>query len=1182
MSTTTTQVRPLLLVALLCIYTVCAHNCPAADTACRCHGDNIICVDLEQRTDIPAFSPSSRVFSMLSFQGDTRILRIQSRAFAGLQVRIIDLSDLGLNSLDPAAFSGLNASVLSELILTNNSLQALPVTVFAGLTSLSVLDIRNNYITELSANVFSDLRPSLTTLLISNNLISGLPGGVLGGLGQLRRLDIEDNLLRRWSPAMLIGTTRITELSLAGNRIITFPRGSFNSLQQLVKLCLDRNDIMTLSSGTFRNLTSLRELDLSGNRLRFLNEHILEGLGSLMMLNLSINELSEMRSSALSPLIALQSLDLSHNLLRRLPDGLFTNMTTLMSVNLSGNNLTIFSETFRGLTSLTELFLSGNSICIISSRLFADLNQLRVLDLSDNKIMEMETDFLSFSTEIETVNLANNKLVKIPSKGFNNGPSLTTIDLSRNTIRRVNRDAFYNLRLIDIDLSYNEIEFIDPDAFQHVATLRTVLLNHNNLVEVPSELLRNIILLNKLDLDYNLLETLPPGAFDGLYVEDLSLASNIIGSVDPRAFEGSLIINSINLAKNRIEHIPNNTFNYRELSKLSHLSLSYNILTEVAGEMIAGLSGLTTLDLSNNQIHKMADGAFTALWTLSTLRLDGNRLESINYSCIGDIETLRSLNMSFNRLNNQALRALSGLHGLTELYLDSNNLSSLALLPRITSIKTLCVRNNSLSSVSCSGSMSIDVLDLGQNRLRSDTLAVDLKTYHNLTSLRLDGNELKVLPSNVFAPFASRLEELDLSNNGLNSTSLAAFSALTSIRILIVDDNHFNDVSYLSETPMKKVLRIFSAKRNRLNSTVFSALSNFTKLHQLLLDSNEIDFIPDHVFQSIYNVRVLSLQGNALQNISSRTFLGLKQTCQHLDLSNNRLSQVEALSLLKNLEHLNLSENNLTSVTLPPIMTNLQVLNLAGNRLQIFPFPSQLRRLPKISTLNVSRNSMIGLSPMEIFGNSKKVAVDFQRNNLLDIGNLRLIGSFGHVDFSSNNLNDDLSPTTLKRVKYVDQLDLSKNKLRIISPTIWQTVFTVNRLNISRNHLLYSLSLATEYEKCGTVLTTLDLSYNSLALVESFSDQIASLSSSLAVLDIRNNFFESLPERAFNNMTKMTHLFLAENWWNCNCDLVWIRELQSRDIAVDNAKCVFPASTRSQLVVCYTPPDSCHVDHPTN
>ena len=995
--------------------------CPAADAGCRCYDNSIVCADLGQRIPMPAFNNCSREYSLLSFQGDTRILRIQSRAFAGLRVKRIDLSGLGLAFVDQYAFTDVDASVLREFILADNLLQTLPWTVFADMTSLTLL-------------------------------------------------------------------------------------------------------------------------------------------------NLSFNQLSDLPTSALTPLTRLQTLDLSHNFLRRLPDGIFANRTTLVNVNLSGNNLTVTTGTFRGMTSVRELLLSENSICAISSSFFQGLNQIRLLDLSDNKIVDMEAGLLSFSTTLKTINLSGNKISDITHGVFHNGPSLIKIDLSRNKIRQINRTCFDNLELHIIDLSHNEIEFIHPGAFGDIAAVTSVFLNHNRLVEVPSELFLNVPLLENVDFDYNLIEKLKSSAFQYLHLTHISLAGNKIRSIHPQTLENLFIKESepsIDLSGNQIEHIPDKTFNQpgmfglHGMSALSHLSLSQNRLTEVTSETFTGLSGLVSLDISDNRISTVADEAFSGLTKLRNLRLDGNRLESIKYSWIGDIVTLQTLNLSASGLNDQSLESIRGLSGLTELNLDSNNLTSLKQLPNIMSLNTLSLRNNSLSHIDHNSSSLVSVLDLGQNILRSDTLAASLKPFHNITSLKLDYNRLEVIPRDAFSTFEGRLEELDLSGNGLSLTSLGALLNLSSIRVLTMDNNELQDISSIAASPMTNVVRKLSVKHNRLNSAVFSVLSSFTNLRELLLDSNNIDSIPDRVFQSTCNITVLSLAGNVIQTISN-----------------------DAFSCLKNLSYLDSSENSLTSINLPPIMTSLRVLLLGGNKLQTFP--GGLRYFSRISKLNVSRNSIVVLPrSLTVVGHPRERAamIDFQQNNLLNCRNLQLIGSFGHVDFSSNNLKD-LARIAMARVKYVRRLDLSKNQITVLSPTISQTAYSVSHLNISMNRIGQIVPAATDDKHCGSILRTLDLSYNSLQIIP--TGYISSLSSSLTVLDIRSNVFRSLPQTEFNNMTKLTHLFLAGNPWLCDCDLVWIRQLKC--VFVDNATCLVPAQTYQDLVLLYTPMNTsnCPLEQPWN
>ena len=171
MSTTKTLPlqQQLLLLLLLFIYPSSAQtagDCPATDAACRCDGDSIICEDLGQRQMIPSFSSSSTVFSSLSFQGDTTISGIQSRAFAGLRVGTIDVSGTGLMSMDPAAFEDSNTT---ELNLSCNLLRQLPDGLFINQTTIETIDLSGNNLT-ITSETFRGLT-SLTRLFLSGNSI---------------------------------------------------------------------------------------------------------------------------------------------------------------------------------------------------------------------------------------------------------------------------------------------------------------------------------------------------------------------------------------------------------------------------------------------------------------------------------------------------------------------------------------------------------------------------------------------------------------------------------------------------------------------------------------------------------------------------------------------------------------------------------------------------------------------------------------------------------------------------------------------------------------------------------------------------------------------------------------------------------------------------------------------------
>ena len=84
---------------------------------------------------------------------------------------------------------------------------------------------------------------SLTTLDLSDTFLQSLPSGAFDGLGGLYELNLSDTSLR------------------------SLPSGAFDGLDSLTRLYLNDTSLDSLPGGVFAGLTSLITLDLSDNRL---------------------------------------------------------------------------------------------------------------------------------------------------------------------------------------------------------------------------------------------------------------------------------------------------------------------------------------------------------------------------------------------------------------------------------------------------------------------------------------------------------------------------------------------------------------------------------------------------------------------------------------------------------------------------------------------------------------------------------------------------------------------------------------------------------------------------------------------------------------------------------------------------------------------------------------------------
>ena len=107
---------------------------------------------------------------------------------------------------------------------------------FAGLTGLTSLNLSNNEITTLPANIFSGLS-ALETLRLDDNQLSTLPSGIFAGL------------------------TSLTTLNLSGNPLTSLPTGIFDDLPSTVTKTLPDgvtiNAAVPTTVGTISDITDL-------------------------------------------------------------------------------------------------------------------------------------------------------------------------------------------------------------------------------------------------------------------------------------------------------------------------------------------------------------------------------------------------------------------------------------------------------------------------------------------------------------------------------------------------------------------------------------------------------------------------------------------------------------------------------------------------------------------------------------------------------------------------------------------------------------------------------------------------------------------------------------------------------------------------------------------------------------
>ena len=269
---------------------------------------------------------------------------------------------------------------------------AVTVANLAAITTFGAfgLSTSNQGITSLLKGDFAGLT-SLTLLNLSQNTLTSLPEGIFAGLGELTELNLSANQLESLPEGAFSDLTALTILSLNNNDLDSLDAGLFSGLTALDDLFLNGNELSSLPEELFSGLTALDNLYLNDNALESLPEELFSGLTALDQLYLDENDLESLPEGLFSDLTALKSLDLEDNALESLPEGLFSDLTALTRLELQNNALSSLpDELFLGLTALIQLDLSNNSLNALPDELFLGLTALDRLDLSSNSTNPME------------------------------------------------------------------------------------------------------------------------------------------------------------------------------------------------------------------------------------------------------------------------------------------------------------------------------------------------------------------------------------------------------------------------------------------------------------------------------------------------------------------------------------------------------------------------------------------------------------------------------------------------------------------------------------------------------------------------------------------------------------------------------------------------------------------------
>ncbi|XP_078681936.1 uncharacterized protein LOC144916613 [Branchiostoma floridae x Branchiostoma belcheri] len=585
-------------------------------------------------------------------------------------LRSLDLNFNPIQTIEVGTFAGLEKLERLELLAFGIYMYPLRNGLFHDLRNLNSLTFQTYTDTVASEGVFTGLS-KLRHLRLAVKNISNLPDHIFYSLTSLESLEIQElsgdikedqnTTMRRvhsgsgflqrrllWAPLHNLKELSLWDLTRASD---SYFGPVFRNMSKLESINFNINPLIPLNTEMLRPLlptlkhihTQIQELSLSLRGIDIITSDTLAGLKGLKHLKtliLYIDKIRAIQANAFEGLSHLQRLDVTKSFeALTLHDKAFSGLSSLTHLELSYNSIsTLPQDLFEGLSSLTHLDLRHNKIPTLPPHVFEGLSSLTHLDLSHNNL---QTSQAQLPETLDYLDLSNNKL---HNRHTGQPPCFHPLSFNLSGLKSVNH----------LNLGHNEIEGIDPYCLPRNITVLD--LQHNKIGYMYVYKPFCFASLRYLDLSNN--GILKPASYwpspcEQSVLETLRLDNNAIIDISRALLSLVLwpryhrILKTLTLSHNQIQRIRTGQLTW--LDQLEHLDLSHNEINTVMTSAFLGLSRLQFLDLSNNKIKNITQMTFQGLGNLTHLNLGVNRI-----AVIGDafqrLYGLRHLNLSTNRL----------------------------------------------------------------------------------------------------------------------------------------------------------------------------------------------------------------------------------------------------------------------------------------------------------------------------------------------------------------------------------------------------------------------------------------------------------------------------------------------------------------------------------------------------
>ena len=412
---------------------------------------------------------------------------------------------------------------------------------------------------------------------------------------------------------------------------------------------------------------------------------------------LSITGLTALQSGDLAGLSGLTSLDLSDNSLSSLPSDLFDGLTALTTLDLSGNGLSrLPAGLFKGLTALAQVDVSGNTV----EPLPLSVTLEKVADGQFKAVVATGAP-AAVTLPIQVAgagSIAGGATVTVPAGATESATATVT-----RTAGRTGAVAVAIGRPLPALPAGHAGYALTADTGTLVALPGTVTAVCDRTAAVRDAIVAAVTevsactdvtaahLSGITELDFSggslTALTLQSGDFSGLNgLQTLNLKSITLSSPPADLFDGLIALKKLNLQNTGLTAVSADLFD--GLSSLEELILEKNQLDGIATDVFSGLASLTHLNLRKTRLSSVPSGLLGGLSQLQELKLRGNRFTTLPADVFSGLTALQTLNLTNNQLSAIPAGLFKGLTQLTSVRLDGNAGSPFSLTVTLEKVGT--------------------------------------------------------------------------------------------------------------------------------------------------------------------------------------------------------------------------------------------------------------------------------------------------------------------------------------------------------------------------------------------------------------------------------------------------------------------------------------------------------------